>query len=134
MPSDYKINWLNVLLTVILSMAITVVISIFVVFIYSLIYPSQEYSAYQSFANKSGPWVAGIAGGFLMFWFSRRHYQKYKTADIGYSIALPATYLIIDFLILLLMGVVWSAYWWVLLLAHAPKFAGSWFGRLSAIK
>ena len=113
----------------ILTMISLVLISIIEVAIYSyLINPGESQELYEAHAQLSAPFVSGIFG-FIVFFLVVRFWKKRgypNTARL--ALLFPATYVMLDLIILLIAGVQWSDFILTFLLANGAKFLGSFLG------
>ncbi len=106
-----------------------VIISFVEVALYAyLVNPGQEESVYEAHANFSAPYISGIFG-FLVFFLVARYWKK-KGHENALKLALlfPATYVLLDIVLITLAGVVWADFFLIFLFANAAKFLGSYLG------
>jgi hypothetical protein len=114
----------------ILTMMALVIISILEVTLYSyVINPGHEVSVYEAHAQSSAPFVSGIFG-FIFFFLMARHWKKKEFHTVFKLIILfPATYVVLDIVVLVLAGTVqWSSFILIFALANGAKFLGSYLG------
>lgn len=118
--------WLEIFVTALLLHVALILISIIEVFIYSMAFVTgRDQAFYSAHAEVSGPWVSGIFGFILIFLLVRRFIKKYSDHHLLYTIALPATYIIIDLLLLVAWGVDWSGLQPVMFLSNGVKLVAA---------
>ncbi len=116
---------LRVLGTALLIMLINIALSVLEVFIFARFVPGKPADFYDAHALQSAPWVAGIAGGLLMFVFTRRYISKQASRPLLYALALPTGYILIDVGIICIMQVDLRGNYHIYLLAALAKYAGA---------
>ena len=122
---NYLLFALRIFGTALLIMAISVLLSVVEVFIYSLFVPNKPSSFYDAHALQSAPWVSGIAGGLLMFAFTRHYIRKKASQHLLYALSLPTVYVLIDISILLAMQADLNGNYHIYIMANLAKYAGA---------
>ncbi|TRW27092.1 hypothetical protein FMM05_00125 [Flavobacterium zepuense] len=116
---------LRILGTAILIMIIDVLLSVLEVFIYARFVPDKPASFYDAHALQSAPWVSGIAGGFLMFVFTRHYMNKKPSRHLLYSLTLPTVYTLIDICIIVAIQADLKSNYPTYIIATLAKYAGA---------
>ena len=97
-----KLFWLKLIGIVLLLHVVLILLSIIEVAIFSyLITPGKDTAFYSAHAKVSAPWIAAIFGSLFIFLLVKRFIKKFRADHLKYAVALPVTYIITDFLILL---------------------------------
>jgi hypothetical protein len=114
----------------ILAMITLVIISIIEVAVYSyVVNPGQDMSVYDAHAEFSAPYISGIFG-FVVFFLVARYWQKKKYENaLKLTLLFPATYVLLDIIIITSAGVQWSDFILIFILANTAKFLGSYLGH-----
>jgi hypothetical protein len=115
----------RILGTAILIMVIDVLFSVLEVFIYARFVPDKPSSFYDAHALQSAPWVSGIAGGLLMFAFTRHYINKKASRHLLYALALPTVYTLVDFSIIVAIQADLKANYVTYIIATLAKYAGA---------
>lgn len=122
----HKYFWLKLIGLAFLLHIVLIAISILEVAVYSyLIAPDKNEEFYKEHAQISGPWVSGICGSLIIFLLVRRFIKKNDERHLTYTIAFPATYIIMDILMLLPFNIYWSEHLPIFLMANGPKIAAA---------
>lgn len=120
----------------ILTMITLVIISILEVAVYSyLINPGQDTAVYNAHAEFSAPYVSGIFGFIIFFLVVRFWKRKGYENVLRLALLFPATYVVLDALVLTIAGADWAGFILTYVLANGAKFLGSYLGyKLSRAK
>lgn len=112
-----------------LTMITLVLISILEVAVYSyLVNPGQEDSFYDAHAMITAPYISGIFG-FIVFFLVVRYWKKKGVENVAkLAFLYPLTYVLLDLVIIVSFGVVWSEFILIFLIANGAKFLGSFSG------
>ena len=124
-----KFTVLKLIGLAILVMITLVVISILEVTLYSyVVNPGQELSVYEAHAEFSAPYISGIFGFFLFFLVSRFWKKKGHENAFQLTLLFPATYVLLDIVVLFIAGAEWSSFILTFILANGAKFLRSYLG------
>lgn len=114
---------------VILTMIVLVALSFAEVAVYSyIIHPAQAQSVYEAHANLSAPYISGIFGFIIFFLVARYWARKEYPNAFKLAILFPATYMVLDSIIITAAGVKWSDFILIFAIANTAKFLGSYLG------
>ena len=113
----------------VLAMITLIILSILEVTLYSyVVNPGQDISVYDAHAQVTAPYVSGICG-FIIFFLVARFWKKRGNENaFKLTLLFPATYVLLDILVLLIAGVEWSGFILTFILANGAKFYGSYLG------
>lgn len=124
-----QVNWLKITGIAFLLHVILVILSILVVFIYSLaINPGHEHAFYEAFAVLSAPYVATIGGAILVFWLVIKLNKDKEINPFIIGLGLPLIYVLIDIILLMLMSAEWMDSLGGILGLNLLKMAGGVLG------
>lgn len=101
---------------------ILIVLTILEVFFYSsLINSGKEVSVYEQHAQLSGPYIGIIIGFILVFWIGRRMAKRFPSHVRLIGLGLPAGYIVLDFIIVVLTVADWMNNGWIFGVSYATK-------------
>ncbi len=134
MNTQSKFPWLRIILWAVLIHVILISISIFEVFLYSLLNPGLDNSLYEEHAKFSAPYVSIIFGLFIFILVLRHLGKKRIQQRFKIALVLPIIYTIKDFAIVHMSGVNWDEHLIIFLISFLVKMAGAFIGAFTLNK
>lgn len=129
MTTNNIIPWLKIIGWALLIHIILIALSILEVVIFStLIEPAQEPAYYEQHAQITAPYISIIFGIILFFFISRLLVKKRYKKRILIGLILPAIYIIIDLVFLLLSDTDWGQQYLIFMISFITKTLASYIG------
>lgn len=129
MNTNNKIPWLKITGWALLIHIILIALSILEVVIFSaLIEPGQQPTYYEEHAQISAPYISIIFGIILFFFISRLLVKKRYSKRKLIGLMLPAIYIIMDLVFLLLSDTDWGQQYLIFMISFITKTLASYIG------
>jgi len=135
MTTNIKIPWLKIIGWALLLHIILIALSILEVVIFStIIEPGQEPIYYEQHAQIAAPYISIIFGIVLFFFISRLLVKKRYNKRKLIGLLLPAIYIIMDLLFLLLSDTDWGQQFFTFMISFITKTLASYIGATTIKK
>lgn len=135
MTTKNKIPWLKLIGWALLIHIILIALSILEVVIFSaLIEPGQQPTYYEEHAQLTAPYISIIFGIILFFFISRLLVKKRYNQRKLIGLILPAIYIVMDLVILLLSDTDWGQQHLIFMISFITKILASYIGATTIKK
>ncbi len=119
-----KVNWIKITGTAALLHIVLAVLSFFEVVIYSYyINKGQNNAFYEAHATKTAPYISGIFGSVLIYFFVIQLTKRKRYSPFLIGIGLPLLYTLLDVLLLITASANWAEQLNAILISNLIKLA-----------
>ena len=102
-------------------------LTILEVFVYSMtINTGQPEAVYEQHAQQSGPIIGIVPGFVVVWWVARMLMRKNREAVTQISWGLPAAYVVIDIIMVVMSGISLLSTPWIFSLSYVTKFVAGY--------